>query len=459
MLSVFLVLPLVVTRLDQAEIAVWYLFASASMLATLLDTGIVGTFQRFIAYGMGGAESIAECTSNSGVKEIVRSDREPNWRLIERTYSTIRVLNGWMIWIVLFLLVTVGSWALFRPISSTSNPLQSWVAWGLFIISQGFIFTTRPHMAVLNGINEVALNARCSSLFNLTNIGLSCVVLLLGGGLSGLSAASLVIAIGMVSFYRRLLKSVAKGRFAQVPPDFDPEIVRTAWSPCWKSAVVVLSSSGMMQLSGFVYAQIGDVASLASYLFGIKLFNILQAFTSAPFYARVPEFVRLYASHDIKLLRERCGQAMALSLWLFAAGVLTIGLIGPFGLHLIGAKVELLPRHLLMLLGFAWIYDRANSLHGQIIMWTNEVYGYWVVPIFGACFLSLQFLFGSRFGVEGMVWAYVSSYVLIYFGWIHVKAASVLKTGLAAFTFRHAALPVLILFIASVVTNLRFCDL
>jgi hypothetical protein len=53
-LSLIVVLPLVLNRLNTAEISLWYLFSTVIGLQLLADMGFSPTFSRVIAYGMGG---------------------------------------------------------------------------------------------------------------------------------------------------------------------------------------------------------------------------------------------------------------------------------------------------------------------------------------------------------------------------------------------------------------------
>lgn len=56
-LSLVLLLPLIVSKLEATDVVVWYLFASIMALQMLVYLGFTPTFARVIAYGMGGVSS------------------------------------------------------------------------------------------------------------------------------------------------------------------------------------------------------------------------------------------------------------------------------------------------------------------------------------------------------------------------------------------------------------------
>ena len=57
-LNLLVVLPLIVTRLEAPEIAVWYLFVTLIQLQLLADLGFSPTFVRVFAYAAGGGRSV-----------------------------------------------------------------------------------------------------------------------------------------------------------------------------------------------------------------------------------------------------------------------------------------------------------------------------------------------------------------------------------------------------------------
>ena len=54
-LSLLLVFPLILTRLDTADIALWYLFSTIIALQAQSDAVCSPTFERVLAYALGGA--------------------------------------------------------------------------------------------------------------------------------------------------------------------------------------------------------------------------------------------------------------------------------------------------------------------------------------------------------------------------------------------------------------------
>jgi hypothetical protein len=86
-LKYIILLPLILTQLETADIAIWYLFAAIIIIQNIVDIGFSPTFSRVIAYAMAGAgsENLSDyrkigSTKNSGV---------PNWRTMEKICHTM----------------------------------------------------------------------------------------------------------------------------------------------------------------------------------------------------------------------------------------------------------------------------------------------------------------------------------------------------------------------------------
>ena len=135
-LSLIIVLPLVLNRLSTAEIALWYLFSTVIGLQLLADVGFSPTFSRVIAYGIGGLTTFEIKDLRNFKKSSALA--EANWETIEKICSTMRAIYLRLTVISIFLLSTIGTWAMLRPISKMSDTRFGWIAWGVILLASSF---------------------------------------------------------------------------------------------------------------------------------------------------------------------------------------------------------------------------------------------------------------------------------------------------------------------------------
>ena len=77
--------------------------------------------------------------------------------------------------------------------------------------------------------------------------------------------------------------------------------------------------------SGIFYAQVGEVNSISSYLFSIKIMNIIKQFSNAPFYSKLPQFNKLFILDKIDELKNKVQKSMLISHLTFVFSFMIIG--------------------------------------------------------------------------------------------------------------------------------------
>ncbi|MFM6369483.1 MAG: hypothetical protein ACKPGN_14845, partial [Dolichospermum sp.] len=114
---------------------------------------------------------------------------EPNWETIEKICSTMGAVYLRLTAISIVLLATLGTYALWKPISTIGDITSGWIAWSIILLASTVTLLGNTYSAYLQGVNQIALLRRWEILTSLGAIGTSFIVLLLGGGLLGLVIA------------------------------------------------------------------------------------------------------------------------------------------------------------------------------------------------------------------------------------------------------------------------------
>lgn len=185
----------------------------------------------------------------------------------------MRVIYKRLFVLVVVLMLSLGSWAVWKPISESTAPNLAWIAWFIVVFVTAIAFYGNYYIAFLQGVNEIARIQRWQMWLALAAIISSSLVLFLGGNL-----LAVVISYqlwGIVTFFvNRWLKNTVhdgRGKAISDARQISPHVWEAVWPAAWRSAIGVIMSVGLIQLSGVVYAQVGETAKVASYLLGLQI--------------------------------------------------------------------------------------------------------------------------------------------------------------------------------------------
>jgi hypothetical protein len=445
-LSLIVVLPLILLRLSTAEIALWYLFSTVIGLQLLVDMGFSSTFSRVIAYGMGGLTTF----EIKDLRNFKRSSdlAEANWETIEKICSTMRAIYLRLTLISIFLLVTIGTWAMFRPISKMSDARWGWVAWVVILITSGFTLLGNSYSSYLQGLNQIALLRRWEILTSLGAIGTSLIVLLAGGGLLGLVVANQGwLILNILRNYWLCLK-VEGGRFQKFTSQKINTVVFDAvWPSAWRSGLGVFMSYGLVQFSGIIYAQFGTASGVASYLLALRLMQMISQLSQAPFYSKLPLLAKLHSEGNLQKQIQVAKRGMILAYWTYVMGFIMLGLLATPLLKLIGSNAEFVTPLLWGIMGLSMFAERYGAMHIQLYSTTNHIIWHIANGVSGVIYLIVSLSLFKQIGVYALPLATLTGY-LGFYSW-YSAMHSYKSFGLNFWKFDAPAVltPLLIIFV------------
>jgi O-antigen/teichoic acid export membrane protein len=440
-LSLFVVLPMILTKFTEAEISLWYLFSSIIVLSGLVDFGFRATFTRIISYAYSGASHIGVFKGNDDLK-----NSSSNWLLIEKIFSSMKKIYLWLSIVIFLFMISFGTWAMAKPISLVSLNNYPWAAWGVIVLTTIIKFYGTIYQNYLEGLNRIALVRKVESLISLGLIISSIIVLFFGGKLLGLVITfqffGLLGVLGNI-FLSRKIENKKVVFFKKI--DNDKEFLLEIWKPAWRSGVSGLMSIGLTNITGILYAQIGSVQLVASYLLALRIINQIKEVSMAPFYSKIPLFSRLRVEGSITELIKKAQIGMIFSNWVFILGVIFIAVFSDSIMEMIGSNVSFVSSDFWLLLSLAFFFHRYGAMHLQLYLTTNDVKSHIADGITGIIFIvtvytlidSLDFY---AFPI-GMIVSYLGFYV-VYSVRLSLKNLSInfFKSELKVFLFPLLAL-------------------
>jgi O-antigen/teichoic acid export membrane protein len=451
-LSFVLVLPLIVTRLPEADVALWFLFVLLIQLQTLADMGFTPTFVRVIAYAMGGA-GLHQLRDYRDAPLRPEGQRAPDWCGVDQICATIRVVNNRLTLVATAGLLTVGTLAVLRPVSASPDPSSAWMAWGVIVLGSALSLRGQYFIAYLQGVDQIAVMRRWQAITNLCAVGVKIAVLLAGGGLLALVVVNqswMVLNIGRNWW---LCRTVHGGRFRSFQArGIHPDVFGAVWPSAWRSGLGALFGEAPARFTGVLFAQIGTPGGVATYLLALKILTTLRSFSLAPFTSKVPALSRLRAEGRIPEQIRHAQRGMRISHWTYAAGFVGIGLSGPALLKMIGSNVDFPDPLLWGLLGLAVFVDRFSMMHLHLYGTTNHITWHVVHGVSAAVFAVLAAFLLGWMGVYAFPLAYLVAY--LSYPVVHSTRRSYSTLSVRFWSFERSVLivPALVVLVFTVVT-------
>jgi hypothetical protein len=411
-ISAVVVLPLVLTRLGSAEIALWYLMITFVGFQFVVGFGFSPTFSRIITYVMSGVRTDQlrrpPASGSGGTGNFDRRD-------LNRVYSTMSTVYFRLGLLWTLFLIFVGTLTLKRPVYQSVDPNSAWQAWAVIVAVSYVSFVGDKYASYLMGLNQVALLRRWETISALGAIATSFLVLVFNGGLLGLVIANQAWQLLRVGLNRQLARSASNGLmkgFRKEP--FDKEIFSAIWASAWRSGIGVLMSYGVIQSSGIIYAQVGSAASVASYLLGMRIMQIITQFSAAPFYGKIPVYSALYAEGKKAELVHVAQRSMRLSHWTFVVAFAAAAFIAPPFLSHIGSNVAFPNPLLWTLMGLGFFAERFGAMHIQLYSTTNHIVWHIANGIGGFIYLVVSLALLKAIGVYAFPVGIIAGYYGFY---------------------------------------------
>ncbi|MDP0498064.1 MAG: hypothetical protein Q7Q73_17820 [Verrucomicrobiota bacterium JB024] len=342
-------LPLILKRFDDTQVASWFLFSSILFFGQMLSRQTALVMARMTAMANGGLDDLSPHTGKARA-----TTGQPNWPLIERLYGTLQSLNAILASVGLLLAAIMGYYSLQPMLSHYDGARDIW--WAFAILMAGYFLNEffRKYEVTLKGLNQVALTNRWNALFSILSSCSGALVLLAGGSIIELAfAMQIFILIGLLRQWG-LLMFLVEPRFRAFKTwSWHKDIIRWAWQPLWRGMIQALANRGGSKISAVVLARHCDPVSLASILLAIRVLETLEDVSSTPITSHSPRFGRLLGEGKIDKFRQGMERAFRLSSIVHVSGVVLIGFFAGLGLRLLGSDTQFIPMDLFFSLGIA----------------------------------------------------------------------------------------------------------
>lgn len=399
--SNFIVLPLLLTKFDSAETALWFLFLTLINLALLADSGFGSSFTRAVSYFKSGSSEILEKN-----KEIDLPNSNPNiyglndlFYLNKRIYFFLSIGSA----IILFLFGYFSSQNLIR---NTVNPQISLNAFYLTVIIASIQIYNISQTSFLSGLGKVLLLKRLESLLGLLKLIMMLLVLLFYPRIDFLIFTLLIVqSIKNISTKIYVKKHLLKINVPFIKTNFNKKMFNQLWKPTWRSGLMNISGFVINYASAIFVAQIPNVKLAADFLFTQRIFSFLYNISINPFYSKIPHLSYLYVKKQKDEIVKCFSSYYFLAILVYISGSILVIIFGNYAIEniLIDSSARLLTNHLLLIFAITILLELNHTIFATFYVVSNVIPFLLPSVISAALILLFTYLYIPSYGILAII--------------------------------------------------------
>jgi len=394
-----LLLPLVLGRLSQPELVLWWVFLALGAFANLSDFGFGQTISRVYGFLWAGADDF----QSEGLSPPPRQTH-PNLGMIRRLNSTVSRFYFWLAVGATLLLGVVGTLVLLRPIRGVGQPLFAWFSWCAYLLVIAYTLCTSHWMLACQGVNRVRELQAGQFWSGVAYVAIAAALLELGLGLLALVIASGVRGVLARELCRRAFCQAASTLPAEkAPADFS--ILARLWPNAWKFGIISLGSYLISNGSVLISSQLLGDGIAASFGLTAYVGALLMGFSSLWLTVKWPEITVLRTQGKLERMAILFARRLALVIVTFIILSVTVIVAGNALLSWKGTHTQLLSTPCL---AFYLVYLAQQLFYTQfgLLTFTENVVPFYKISFFtGVGLMGLSLWLTPVLGLWGLLLA------------------------------------------------------
>jgi len=384
-----IITPLLITRYTTEEIALWYLISSVIAFSHLFDIGFSTTIIRFTAYAMAESEE----------KRFIK---------LENIYGNMNTIYLLLTFIALIFILANGFYSVV-PLIEKNNISDGYLSFFYVVTLFPINFYLKRHDAFIKGMNYISLYNNWNGFLYIIggSITISAILLHLKFNYIILSSQFTLLIISIKNIF--LFQKITDNKVNLLTFSLKLREIHELWTPTWKSALISFSSNGMTQFTNIIAAKYLKVETAATYMFTYKLMSIINEFSWAPFYAKLPSFIKTFKERGTDAISNKILLKFSQSLLLLIIGLTFLIIIAPYIVTLIKSNVLFLSLNITILMMIMFTVERFIAMHSQIIMFSNNIEHYKFYITMSVIYIILLYLSIKSYGVFSIPVSYIFS--------------------------------------------------
>ena len=364
-----LLLPVILKLLPADILGVWYIFLTISSLVQMIDFGFQPTFTRNVAYVFSGAVKLQAKGLDKGQTHL----DHPNYPLLKNMISVMKRFYGGISLLVIFLLLTAGSWYIDDRTNHIAANEEIMISWFIYTTSTVLNLYYSYYNALLVGRGLVKENNQLIIITRSTYLVLAALGLIAGYGLIAVATAnflSIIInrLVAIHFFYRNGLRKILRNTQAT-----KEKLLPILWVNAKKNGLSSLGGYFVQKGNLLFISMFLPLETVASYGLTVNLINILSGVSPLYLGTHIPEIYKDRIDNNLPDIRRIFGEGIFVFYLLYILGALCLVLLGPWALELFHSKTQLLPPGPLLLMLFVQFLESNHGMAATLITTRNEV--------------------------------------------------------------------------------------
>lgn len=395
-----LLLPLLLHKLSEPDLGMYYVFLGLVTLVPMLDHAFSFNIARFAGYALGGARELQPQGMADG-----EADAKPNYLLIWELLLTTRALYFRISVGLMVVLAGIG-WLIVRGrVGETSDVTMTWVAGGATVLAAGAEIYSAWWNSFLRGLDQVRDAARIATVAYGAKLLMSCGLLLAGLGLCSVPAAAVLAALIQRTFSRRrcleLLPAAARPEGAVRYS----ELLRKIWPNSWRVGLQLIS--GYLAFNGASVLCLTFIGLSASAQLGLTWQILMMAQGVAAVWTQVawPRVAQFRVQGDSEAIKTLMRPRLIKQLLSYVVLAVPFVAIGQSAVDLLGSEKQLLPFVWLAVMSANVFLEMHFSFWTALLATENHVPSLWSTVVTNLCGVGLAavLLFVTTLGVGALV--------------------------------------------------------
>ncbi len=383
-----LLLPLLLKLLPPKDLGMYYVFLSLNAFGPLIDFGFLNSIDRAVGYAMGGANELRA----HGVPQAEGTGK-PNYSLLWKLLYTARRLYAWLCLALLLLLGAGGTYLVGMRVEETASPTHTWIAWAIALFATCVELYSSWWNIYLRSMNFVLLCMRNFVAVYLVKFVLSCVLLLLGGGLLAVPLAGLIAAAFLYILARRqCLNFLNRAPHPPPSPEAVRNLIRVLWPNTWRVGVQFLSGYFTTNTNAFICLTLFGLAATAEYGLSVQIINVVGGMALVWTQVKWPRIQQCRARNDLRTLRKIFWPRVWLQKLTFIGMAAVVVPLIPLILERLAIDKNVLPMHWFALLAVNGFLEVQLSMWTTLIITTNRTPFLWFFVASNASSLGVTLL-------------------------------------------------------------------
>lgn len=384
-----ILLPFILHKMSAETVGIWNIFQTITFLVFLLDFGFRPSFARNLSYIFSGVRSLQA----DGVSTLVEKG-EVDYGLLKTTLHAMRVFYRWAAFIILLLLLTIGSAYFYFILQKYPGDGQdAMLAWVILVGVNCYNIYTLYYDSLLLGKGYVKRNQQIIIIGQATYLLTAIVLIYAGFGLTAIVSAQLLSYVIKRTLSRHVFFTQEMKEWLQQATETDfREVLRVITPNSLKMGFTNLGGFVVNKSSLLIGSAFLPLSSIAAYGITIQVLDVLARCGGVMYQSYIPRLAQCRAERDYNSLRRYFTLSTVALLAVYVLGGTGFVLLGDWAIAFIKSDTTFLPPLMLCAALFIGLLEQNHVLASNFIMSDNKIPFMWPSLISGAATVVLLWL-------------------------------------------------------------------